>query len=128
VFLARALARQLRHAGHTCRTATSVEAAVDLVAVQPPSVVITDLDLGGDADGVDLACWLRRTGVGVPVVVITAGGGQQARGGLPRAALDEVGVLAKPFALWRLLAVLDERCPPSGREPDAAAQAKDVWS
>jgi len=128
VLLARALARALSKAGHRCRTATSVDSAVALVTIERPTLVLTDLDLGGAGDGVDLACWLRNAGHRMRIIMMTGSGVDLARVELARAGLEDVDVLAKPFPLWRLTAALVTR--PAAAAPAAAAPAhgKGVWS
>jgi two-component system response regulator GlrR len=128
VLLARALARALNKMGHTCRTATSVDSAVTVIAAERPSLVLTDLDLGGAGDGVDLACWIRHAGLRVPIVIMTGSDVGLARVELARAGLDEIDVLAKPFPLRRLIAVLAERRPAARLAGDAATPGKGAWS
>jgi len=129
VLLARALARALGKVGHTCQIASSVDSAVALVATERPSLVLTDLDLGGAGDGVDLAAWLRHAGVRVPIVMMTGSDVELARIELARAGLDEVDVLAKPFPLRRLLTVLAEHGAAQAAGPGGPPRAdKDAWS
>jgi two-component system response regulator GlrR len=128
VLLARALARALSKLGHACRTATSVDSAVSLVALHRPGLVLTDLDLGGAGDGIDLACWLRHAEISVPIVIMTGSDVELTRVELARAGLDEIDVLAKPFPLRRLLALLAERHLQGTRGPGAPPPGKDAWS
>jgi two-component system response regulator GlrR len=109
VLLSRALSRALEASGHSCLTASSVEGALHVLATNRPALVLTDLDLGGAGDGVDLARWLRGSGVTVPIVMMTGSDVELARRELSRAGLDGIEVLPKPFALRRLLAIFAAR-------------------
>src|SRR6202044_4015871 len=82
-----------------------------------PDLVILDLGLPG-LDGVDVAKTLRQTGDDVPILVLTARDGVEARvEGLDAGADD---YLVKPFERQELLArlrALLRRRPPRGSAP-----------
>jgi DNA-binding response OmpR family regulator len=116
VLFARALARVLGRSRSVLFTATSAEQAARLLSTQAPSLVLTDLDLGGAADGIDLICWMRDAGFTIPIVVMTGSARSRARAELSRAGLDEIPILGKPFPMQQLMALVAERDPAGARE------------
>jgi DNA-binding response OmpR family regulator len=103
--LGRAIARLLGHLGHQCRSVTAVELALQELAREPPDVLLTDFDLGTGCDGIDLAGWTRN-GYQIPTVIMTAHDQEEVLEQLAAAGLPDVPLLAKPFRLERLEAVL----------------------
>jgi two-component system copper resistance phosphate regulon response regulator CusR len=91
----------LRHAGHAVDVAGSAAAAAARLDVEPYDLLVLDLGLP-DADGLTLLTGLRRRGMTLPILVLTARGSLEARvTGLDAGADD---YLAKPFAFPELLA------------------------
>lgn len=91
----------LRHAGHAVDVADSIEAARVRLDVEPYDLLVLDLGLP-DGDGLELLAALRRRGILVPVLVLTARGALEERvTGLDAGADD---YLSKPFAFPELLA------------------------
>ena len=96
-----AVADGLRDAGYAVDDAGSAEAALGLLDVDPCDLVVLDIGLPG-ADGLSLLGTIRRRGMTVPVLVLTARGSVEDRvTGLDAGADD---YLAKPFAFAELLA------------------------
>src|SRR6058998_2024747 len=57
---AQAIAQLLRIVGHTVVTAYTADRIVDLAVEFQPDVVLLDIGLKGEADGVTVARWLRE--------------------------------------------------------------------
>jgi CheY-like chemotaxis protein len=107
-FVRHALKRLLVTDGRECVAAASVEGAQQLLALHAPALVITDLNLGGRLNGIDLIVWMRRSPrlAGVPALLMTADDPDETRARLDDAGLGDVELLVKPFergALTRLL-------------------------
>ena len=103
------LAEDLADAGLDVAEAPSAEAALDAAsgageAGRTPSVLVTDVDLGGGMDGLALAAEARRRWPGVGVVVMT---GRPANLDGRRPDPREVCLL-KPFGPPRLAAAVGE--------------------
>jgi two-component system response regulator PrrA len=97
------LDRGLRLSGFAVRTAADGEAALRAVAERAPDCVVLDVGLPG-RDGVAVVENLRRDGVGVPVLMLSARTSVDDRvTGLAAGADD---YLVKPFALAELVARL----------------------
>jgi two-component system copper resistance phosphate regulon response regulator CusR len=95
------VSRALRESGFVVDTAGDGEAGYELAAVGAYDVLILDVKLPG-MSGFELLRRLRRAGVNVPVLFLTAQGDVACRiEGLELGADD---YLAKPFALAELLA------------------------
>jgi two-component system, response regulator PdtaR len=80
--------------------AASADEAVSMVAMYRPALILMDIRLQGDADGIEAATQIRRRW-GTRCIFITANAdpGTRERG----AAADPVGWLAKPFSSPQLL-------------------------
>jgi DNA-binding response OmpR family regulator len=113
--IAQVLQRSLRMEGYEVRIAGDGVTALDEAHGFLPDLVILDLGLPG-LDGVDVAKSLRQTGDDVPILVLTARDGVEARvEGLDAGADD---YLVKPFERQELLArlrALLRRRPPRGQ-------------
>ena len=113
--IAQVLQRSLRMEGYEVRIAGDGVGALDEAHSFLPDLVILDLGLPG-LDGVDVAKTLRRNGDDVPILVLTARDGVEARvEGLDAGADD---YLVKPFERQELLArlrALLRRRPPRGQ-------------
>jgi CheY-like chemotaxis protein len=94
------IAEVLDEAGFTVLEARSADAAVPLLDREGVQLIITDIDMPGRLDGVELAIEARRAHPEIPVLFIT---------GKPRllpdtdALADPVLCLLKPFTLSALL-------------------------
>ncbi len=103
------LAEVLADAGLDVAEAPSAEAALDAAGVaggagRPPSVLVTDVNLGGGMDGLALAAEARRRWPDLGVVVMT---GKPANLDGRRPDPREVRLL-KPFGPHRLAAAVGE--------------------
>ncbi len=98
--IAAGLSMQIEDLGMTvCGTAATADEAVALAQATRPSVVLMDVRLGGDKDGVDAALAIHAT-VGSKVIFVT---GSREAATLERIRLDHpAGVLFKPVQDWQL--------------------------
>jgi DNA-binding response OmpR family regulator len=97
--------------GHEAKVAPSAERALELVRETSFQGIITDFRLPG-MNGIDLIRELRKSGVSVPVVVLSAFMDFRMTEGAEEAgALD---VVAKPVDMERLLGLLTEFTRPGG--------------
>jgi len=94
--IAAGLSLQLEDMGlEVCGTAATCEEAVALVQDQRPEVVLMDVRLAGDKDGVDAAMTIHDT-VGCKVIFVT---GSREPATMDRIRLDHpAGVLFKPVS------------------------------
>lgn len=112
--IAEPLARALRREGYHVEVASSGVAALSQ-ASRGTDLVVLDLGLQ-DLDGLDVCRRLRATGNRVPVLMLTARGGElDAVVGLDAGADDYV---AKPFRIGELLARVRALLRRSGAETD----------
>ena len=122
--IAQVLQRSLRMEGYEVRIAGDGVDALDQAHGFLPDLVILDLGLPR-LDGVDVAKTLRRGGDDVPILVLTARDGVEARvEGLDAGADD---YLVKPFERQELLArlrALLRRRPPRGQATLAIGDLK----
>jgi DNA-binding response OmpR family regulator len=89
------VARYLERDGHTILTADSGDAARGLIEGSSPSLVVLDVMLPGETDGLALCRWIRATS-DLPVILLTARGDEADRiVGLELGADDYV---TKPFS------------------------------
>ena len=98
--IAAGLSMQVEELGMTvCGTAATCEEAVALVQAKRPSLVLMDVRLAGDKDGVDAAIAIHAT-VGSKVIFVTGSREPQT---MERIALDHpAGVLFKPVSEGQL--------------------------
>jgi DNA-binding NtrC family response regulator len=68
------ITRLLEGRGHRALAASSAEQGFAIVEAQPVDVVITDLQLGGEIDGIEICRQLAHRFPGLPVIVVTAFG------------------------------------------------------
>lgn len=93
--IADTLGLQVQEMGlEVCGTASTARAAIDLAQTHRPDVILMDVRLKGDEDGVDAALEIHRT-VGSKVIFIT---GSREPATMARIQLDHpAGVLFKPI-------------------------------
>jgi len=108
-----ALRRTLAYEGYQVSVAANGEAALSIVRIRPPDLVILDLMLPG-IDGLEVCRRIRSAGDGIAVLMLTARDAVADRvAGLETGADD---YLVKPFAseelLARVKALLRRRNPP----------------
>ena len=128
VLVCSALSRGLIRLGHASRTATTVDAALELAETEAPTAILTDLDLGPGWTGIDLITELRRRGYAHPAILMTGSDAGAARARLAAAGHDDVPLLSKPFELTDLFRVLGEVLPatPVRRSPSGTALVDNV--
>jgi len=104
--IATGLSIQLESLGMTvCGTAATADEAVALVQARRPAVVLMDVRLGGDKDGVDAALAIHKT-VGSKVIFVT---GSREPATMARIGLDHpAAVLFKPVSDWQLRQAIKE--------------------
>lgn len=101
--LADGLCKALRNEGFVTNHVSEGKAALHVVAVEPPDIVVLDLGLP-DMDGLDVLKSIRRHGSAIPVLILTARSSIDARvSGLDLGADD---YLPKPFEIPELIARL----------------------
>jgi CheY-like chemotaxis protein len=103
-----------------CVAVASAEEAQQLLAVNQPALVVTDLNLAGRWSGIDLLTWMWQSSRlrGVPMLLMTGDNPDVARSLLSAAGLDHVEILPKPFERVQLkerLALLTGRAEPDRR-------------
>lgn len=98
--IAAGLSMQLESLGMTvCGTAATAEAAVALTQAARPAIVLMDVRLAGEKDGIDAALTIHDT-VGSKVIFVT---GSREAATMARIGLDHpAGVLFKPVQEWQL--------------------------
>ena len=104
--IAEGLTIQLEDLGMTvCGTAATADDAVALAQAKRPAVVLMDVRLQGEKDGVDAAIAIHET-VGSKVIFIT---GSREPATMARIQLDHPsGVLFKPISDWQLRQAIDK--------------------
>jgi DNA-binding response OmpR family regulator len=101
--LAGGLCKALRHEGFVINHVAEGKAALHVVEVEPPDIVVLDLGLP-DMDGLDVLRRIRRQGSTIPILILTARASIDARvSGLDLGADD---YLPKPFETPELIARL----------------------
>lgn len=117
--LGRSLIQAMRSAGHTVEWVRDVATAGHIVDAHRHECVLLDLNLP-DGHGLDLLHRWRRTGVALPLIIITASDALGDRlVGLDRGADD---VLVKPFVVDELIARIHAVTRRSAR------QVAEVWT
>ena len=103
--IAEGLTLQLEDLGMTvCGTASTADEAVRLVQEKRPALVLMDVRLDGEKDGVDAAIAIHET-VGSKVIFVT---GSREPATMARIQLDHpAGVLFKPISDWQLRQAID---------------------
>ena len=92
------LAESLAQAGYQVRSAYDGASGVAEFAREPTDVVIIDVIMPGQMEGVETMIEISEIKPGVPVLVITGGGTGEPEGYLSSAkALGAAATLAKPF-------------------------------
>jgi DNA-binding NtrC family response regulator len=113
IFLRLALSEWLRSQKHEVMEAASGDEAVALLkSVLAVDVVVTDLQMPGNVDGIALATRVRRARPGVPVIVVS---------GLPLSpvvAAVATAFFRKPYDMQRLAELIASIVPP----PEATAE------
>ncbi|MCE9574258.1 MAG: sigma-54 dependent transcriptional regulator [Deltaproteobacteria bacterium] len=99
------LAICLRRAGHQVAVADSAKTALALAQTDPPDVVVTDLRMPGDLDGLGLLHAIKTGGIDAEVILVTAfATADTAIAAMKQGAYD---YLTKPFKVDEINAVID---------------------
>lgn len=115
-----ALCEILQDCGYQTETAYCAASAMEAIRRRPPSVLVTDLDLGPGATGFDVARFARSADPAMPVLYVS--GNDEGR--FPRDGVEGSGFLAKPYRGDRIIAMLRELInAPLGVWPGTAAPA-----
>ena len=103
-----ALKRVLASRDRPCIAASSVEDAQQLLALHQPAFVVTDHNLAGRRNGIDLLVWMRDSPRlrDVPALLMTGDDPHLIRTRLAAVGLTGIEVLAKPFEPEELLSRL----------------------
>jgi len=100
------IGRKLEHAGYRVMLSSSAEEAQQLIAQQPPALLVTDLRMPG-MDGLQLCRWLRERSdtSAIPIILVT---GSVAISGELNEEVERLGLhtVSKPFSLRRLNGLL----------------------
>src|SRR5262252_366579 len=106
----RGLADNLRLESYDVATASDGASGYRLIRTEKPDLVILDLMLPG-LNGYEVCRQMRRDGVGIPVLMLTANDQEDSRvRGFESGADDYV---AKPFSLRELLCCIQAILPPT---------------
>jgi len=85
----------LQEAGfEVCGIAASSDSAIDLASVTRPDLVLMDVNLKGEADGIETAKSLRARGIEAPVIFVTGFGDAETASRIR--SVDPAGYLLKP--------------------------------
>jgi two-component system, NtrC family, response regulator PilR len=99
------LAICLKREGHTVALADSGQAALTALAAQPADIVVTDLKMPGDLDGLGLLRSIKEKGIDSEVIVVTAfATPETAIAAMKQGAYD---YLTKPFKVDEINAVIE---------------------
>ncbi|NOG54986.1 MAG: sigma-54-dependent Fis family transcriptional regulator [Planctomycetes bacterium] len=99
------IAKRLQKAGHTTVESDTVEEALDLIEKDEPDAILTDINLAGKLNGLDLVRTVRENGFGGSVIVMTAYGSIENAIEAIKDGADEY--LPKPISLEEVCLVLD---------------------
>jgi DNA-binding NtrC family response regulator len=104
-----ALAKFLRHAGHTVSEAVDGKQAIALVGREAFDIVITDIIMP-EADGIEVVLEVRKRHPGLPIIAIS-GGGRIGRAEYLDAAqtLGANAVMQKPLDTDALLELIEQQ-------------------
>jgi CheY-like chemotaxis protein len=110
------LKRLLTSGGRVCVAVASAEEAQQLLAVHEPALVITDFNLSGRWNGIDLLLWIWRSPRlhDVPMLLMTGDHPAETRFLLDAVGLAHVDVLCKPFEAGELKEALSRTVARSG--------------
>ncbi|MFL5615112.1 MAG: response regulator [Gemmatimonadaceae bacterium] len=103
---AQAIAQLLRIVGHTVATAYTADNIMQLAVEFQPDLVLLDIGLKGEADGVTVAKWLREEPRldGLVLVAVTGRGNAEHDDYIASAGFDHY--LVKPVGLEQLDAII----------------------
>ena len=99
------LVEVLHDAGFQTVEATTGDAAAELLALDTPSLIVTDINLPGQLDGFDLAVSARKAHPSIPIIFIS---GWPAKLEQARALGHPAAFLQKPFTFNSLVSAIAE--------------------
>lgn len=95
----------VRHVGHTVRTASDANAALDVLADSPADVIVSDIRMPG-MDGLALARLVRKDYPQIPIILMTGYLSEYSSGSASEIGVD--GILKKPFKSTELIAAITQ--------------------
>ena len=98
------LVEVLRDEGFQIVEAASADAAVELLDLASLGLVVTDINLPGRRDGIDLALAARRAHPGIPVVFMS---GRPTKLAQAHTLSDPAAFLQKPFSFSTLVCAVE---------------------
>jgi two-component system OmpR family response regulator/two-component system copper resistance phosphate regulon response regulator CusR len=121
--IGKAVQKGLAEAGHECTWTKDGKEGLQLAMSQKYDVVVLDLLLPGES-GLTILEQVRKAGINVPVLVLTALGSVDDRvTGLKRGADD---YLVKPFEMSELLARIEAVCRRAATKPSPVLQVGEL--
>ncbi len=102
--IATGIALNLKIAGYRAAVVGDGEAALAMLAEEPPQLVLLDINLP-NRDGLEILGELRESGNPVPIIVLSARQGEHDKVAALRLGADDY--VTKPFALAELLARIE---------------------
>lgn len=93
----------VRHVGHTVRTASDANAALDVLADAPADIIVSDIRMPG-MDGLALARLVRKDYPQIPIILMTGYLSEYSSGSASEIGVD--GILKKPFKSTELIAAI----------------------
>jgi len=90
----------IRAEGFEIVEASSADAAIGLLDLEGLGLVVTDINMPGRLDGIDLAFAARAAHPGIPVIFMSGRAAKLEEAG---SVTHPVGFLAKPFSFSRLV-------------------------
>lgn len=95
----------VRHVGHTVRTASDANAALDVLADSPADVIVSDIRMPG-MDGLALERLVRKDYPQIPIILMTGYLSEYSSGSASEIGVD--GILKKPFKSTELIAAITQ--------------------
>lgn len=95
----------VRHVGHTVRTASDANAALDVLADAPADIIVSDIRMPG-MDGLALARLVRKDYPQIPIILMTGYLSEYSSGSASEIGVD--GILKKPFKSTELIAAITQ--------------------
>jgi len=121
--IGKAVQKGLAEAGHECTWTKDGKEGLELAMSQKFDVVVLDLLLPGES-GLSILEAVRKAGINVPVIVLTALGSVDDRvTGLKRGADD---YLVKPFEMSELIARIEAVCRRATTKPSPVLEVGDL--
>jgi DNA-binding NtrC family response regulator len=105
VLIADYIALELEDAGHVViGTPTTAAEALNILSAQSPDLVLCDISIKGDRDGIQLVDEMRSMGITSPHAFISGSGDPETRARAE--ATRPIAFLQKPFDYQKLITIL----------------------